>query len=63
MMIFMINNYLKEVVKLPRASEEFFCDCINETCSAWWYGVCNFEFGSQVAPCVGCVHICEHEQP
>ena len=57
----MINNYLKELVKVPQASNNYFCDCINETCSAWWYGVCHFEFGSQVAPCVGCAHVGEHE--
>ena len=53
--IFMYNNYLKEVVKLPMHSE---LDNDSKTlfgeCSLEFHGLCDFEDKLQVAPCIGC---------
>ena len=55
MVIFMINLFLKEVVKLPRHIE---LDDDHKTlfgeCSLEFYGLCDFEDKLQVAPCIGC---------
>ena len=50
----MINNYLKELVKVPHHSSSE-CLAFEE------YDVCPFEHTRQIAPCVGCAHIGEHE--
>ena len=54
-LIFMYNNYLKEVVKLPRHtvtdddSKTLFGECSLE-----FHGICDFEWNHQVAPCINC---------
>lgn len=55
MVIFMINNYLKELVKVPTHKE---LDEDSKTlfgeCSLEFHGICDFEWGCQVAPCINC---------
>ena len=55
MVIFMINNYLKEVVKLPKHQESNDdCKTLFGECSLEFHGLCDFEDKLQVAPCIGC---------
>ena len=57
MVIFMINNFLKEVVKLPRHQEpNDDCKTLFGECSLEFHGLCDFEDKLQVAPCIGCPH-------
>ena len=49
------NNYLKELVKVPehQPADDFHKTMFGD-CTTWFHGVCPFEDGEQVAPCIGC---------
>lgn len=50
-MIYMYNDYLKELVKVPRSEH------MDEMpCSYEYRGICPFIDGFTVAPCVGCLN-------
>ena len=52
MVIYMCyNDYLKEVVKLPRSEH-----MDEEPCSYEYRGICPFISGFTVAPCIGCLN-------
>lgn len=51
----MINNYLKELVKVPQATvlcDSSGCVCENQLV----YATCYFLDHWEVAPCIGCPH-------
>ena len=49
----MYNLYLMEVVNLPKYSGST-DETLYGPCSAYFHGVCRFEWDEQVGPCVGC---------
>ena len=54
-MIYMINSYLKELVKVPEHQQtDDFSRTMFGDCTTWFHGICPFEDGEQVAPCIGC---------